>query len=71
MKEITQDTLYLLLPAKVSWVADMLCEDEHISVIEALRKVYTSTMYKQLEQENTKLWHEGPVSLYQSMQPQA
>ncbi|MBR1809126.1 MAG: hypothetical protein IJ776_07040 [Paludibacteraceae bacterium] len=67
MIEITQDNLYLLLPFKVSRVADMLCEDEHISTIEAIRRVYSSDMYKQLEQESTKRWHEGPVSLYQSL----
>lgn len=67
MSEITQQNLYLLLPFKVSWVADMLAEDEHISTIEAIRRVYSSNMYKQLEQESTKRWHEGPVSLYQTI----
>lgn len=67
MGEITQDNLYLLLPSKVSWVADMLSEDEHISTIEAIRRVYSSAMYKELEQESTKRWHEGPVSLYQTI----
>lgn len=67
MSEITQQNLYLLLPFKVSWVADMLAEDEHISTIESIRRVYSSAMYKQLEQESTKRWHEGPVSLYQTI----
>ena len=66
MSEITQQNLYLLLPFKVSWVAD-IAEDEHISTIEAIRRVYSSAMYKQLEQESTKRWHEGPVSLYQTI----
>ena len=39
MSEITQDNLYLILPSKVSWLADMLCEDKHISVIEAMRQI--------------------------------
>ena len=67
MSEITQNNLYLLLPFKVSWVADMLSADEHISTIEAIRRVYSSAMYNQLEQESTKRWHEGPVSLYQTL----
>ena len=67
MSEITQDNLYLLLPFKVSWVADMLSADKHISTIEAIRRVYSSAMYKQLEQESTKRWHEGPLSLYQTI----
>ena len=45
----------------------MLCADEHVSTIEALRRIYSSAMYKQLEQESTKRWHEGPVSLYQTL----
>ncbi len=67
MGEITQKNLYLLLPSKVSWLADMLCADEHISTIEALRRIYSSAMYKELEQESTKRWHESPVSLYQTI----
>ena len=67
MIEVTQQNLYLLLPFKVSWVADMLSEDKHISTIEAIRRVYSSAMYKELEQESTKRWHEGPVSLYQTI----
>ncbi len=67
MSEITQDNLYLILPFKVSWVADMLSADEHISTIEAIRRVYASDMYKELERESSKRWHEGPVALYQTM----
>ena len=65
MTEVNQNNLHLLLPSKVSWLADMLCKDRHISVIEAMRLIYSSKMYKQLEQESTKRWHEGPVALYQ------
>ena len=67
MSEITQDNLYLILPFKVSRLADMLCADKHISTVEAIRRVYSSAMYKELEQEKTKRWHEGPVSLYQML----
>ena len=65
MTKVTQSNLYLLLPSKVSWLADILCAEKHISVIEAMRLIYSSDMYKQLEQESTKRWHEGPVALYQ------
>lgn len=67
MSEITQDNLYLILPFKVSRLADMLCADKHISTVEAIRRVYSSAMYKELEQEKTKRWYEGPVSLYQML----
>ena len=65
MTEVTQNNLHLLLPSKVIWLADMLCAEKQISVIEAMRQIYSSDMYKQLEQESTKRWHEGPVALYQ------
>ena len=65
MTKVTQNNLHLLLPSKVSWLADMLCAEMHISVIEAMRQIYSSDMYKQLEQESTKRWHEGPGALYQ------
>ncbi len=68
MTEITQQNLYLLLPSKVSRVATMLMEDTHENVVDAVCRVYQSEMYCQLEQEHTKLWHEGPVALYQRMQ---
>ena len=65
--DINQDNLYLLLPSKVAWLADMLSEDKNISIVEAMRMIYSSDTYKQLENEATKMWHLGPVALYQSM----
>ena len=67
MTNITQDNLYLLLPSKVSRVAQMLYEDKHISTVDAICRIYRSDMYKQLERENTKLWHRGPVALFESI----
>lgn len=68
MTEITQQNLYLLLPSKVSRIAAMLTEDTRENVVDAVCRIYQSDMYRQLEQEHTKLWHEGPVALYQRMQ---
>lgn len=61
---VTQDNLYLFLPSKVSWMAEMLAEDENIDIVEAVSKIYNSDVYKRLENEETKLWHLGPVDLY-------
>ena len=65
--KLTQDNLYLLLPGKVLAVAQMYARHHNVSVLDAMRIVYASDMYKQLEQESTKRWHEGPVSLYQAL----
>ena len=66
--DITQDNLYLILPSKVSRLAEMLAEDNNISIIDAVKQVYSSGIYRRLEQESTKQWHLGPVALYQEMQ---
>ncbi len=63
--DITQDNLYLILPSKVSRVAEMLAEDSGKSIVQAVKDIYLSDVYKRLEQESTKQWHLGPVALYQ------
>ena len=63
--DITQDNLYLLLPSKVSLMTEMLCDDTNTSVVEATKRIYASDVYTQLEKEETKLWHLGPVALYE------
>lgn len=67
MKPITQDNLYFLLPSKVSLLAKMLSEDTGMGVVESIRYIYKSGMYRRLEKEDTKLWHEGPVALYEEL----
>ena len=63
--DITQDNLYLILPSKVSRMAEMLAEDSGKSIVQAVKDIYHSEVYKRLEQEYTKQWHLGPVALYQ------
>jgi hypothetical protein len=63
--DITQDNLYLILPSKVSRMAEMLAEDSGRSIVQAVKDIYHSDVYKRLEQESTKQWHLGPVALYQ------
>ena len=62
---ITQQNLYLLLPSKMSWLATMLAEDKGISIVEAMTILYSSSFYARLADESTKLWHLGPVALYE------
>lgn len=65
--DINQDNLYLLLPSKVAWLADMLTTDKGIGIVDAMIEIYSSDTYRQLEDESTKMWHLGPVALYQDM----
>lgn len=64
-RQITQDNLYLILPGKVSKIAEMYAEDSGLSIVEALKEIYRSSTYRELEKEDSKLWHYGPVALYQ------
>ena len=66
--DINQENLYLLLPSKVSWLASMLVEDKGMSIVDAIKKVYASDLYKKLKVESTKTWHLGPVALYQELE---
>ena len=61
--KITSQNLYL--PGKVSKMAVMYACDFGLSITEALNRIYQSFTYSQLEDEETKLWHYGPVALYQ------
>ena len=64
--EVNQKNLYLFLPSKLSWMAEMLVDDTGMDLVDALRKIYLSKTYKQLEQEKSKMWHLGPVALYEN-----
>lgn len=46
----------------------MLADDKGISIVEAMKILYTSPFYKRLADESTKLWHLGPVALYEEYQ---
>ena len=43
----------------------MLANDKGISIVEAIKALYTSSFYVRLADESTKLWHLGPVDLYE------
>ena len=66
--EINQENLYLLLPSKVCWLASMLVENKGMSTIDSIKVIYSSNLYKRLKVENTKIWHLGPVALYQELE---
>lgn len=67
MEEITQSNLYLLLPSKVAWMAEWLSEDKNVSIVETIKMIYSSDMFRRLEDKSTKMWHLGSVALYQEL----
>lgn len=52
--------LTLILPKLISTISDK----ENINEIEATNQLYQSKLYTLLEDENTKLWHFSPLTLY-------
>lgn len=62
--EITDKNLYLLLPGKVSRLAQLYAQEHYVPIVRVLRQFYHSDTYKALADEKTKLWYCGPVDLY-------
>ena len=46
----------------------MLVEYKGMNVTEAIKTIYCSKLYKKLKVESTKMWHLGPVALYQELE---
>lgn len=65
--EIRQKNLYLLIPSKVSLVADFIADKENTYIVDAVRQFYDSKTYCRLEHEATKMWHMGPVAIYEEL----
>lgn len=63
MNAITADTLYLILPGKVSQLSMLVAKKLGMSILDAIRTVYKSNTYRDLSREETKLWHLGPIAL--------
>lgn len=64
---ITQENLPLLLPCKMATLAQFYAEDNKCSLLDALRQVYSSSLYQRLSKESTKLWHLGATELYHNL----
>lgn len=52
--------LTLILPKLISEIA----KKGNIGEIEAMNQLYQSDLYRLLEDEETKLWHFSPLTLY-------
>ncbi len=59
-KKKFESMLILIVPS----VVKLIVENYSIGEIEASDKFYRSKVYEKLEQEDTKLWHLSPLTLY-------
>lgn len=64
---VSDENLYLLLAGKISHVANMMMKDKGIGLVDAVKEIYNSEVYKKLEDEKTKFWYLGPVALYEEL----
>ena len=68
MKAITPEQLYLILPYKVSQLSMLMMKKLGITLLEAISIIYKSKTYRDLSREETKLWHLGPIALFEYYQ---
>jgi hypothetical protein len=64
MTPVTRENFRLLLPGKIAAIVEMYREVRHCSSREALSAFYRSSLYRELEDEETKRWWESPAQLY-------
>lgn len=55
-----ESMLILIVPE----IVKLIVENYKIDEIAASEKLYNSVLYEKLEQEETKLWHLSPLTLY-------
>lgn len=68
LPEITQENVHLFIPLKAAKVTEIYAKKHCISKKQALLEFYNSKVYDELEQEDTKLWYEGPTYLYMELE---
>ena len=59
-KKKFESMLILIVPD----VVKLIVENDQIDEIKASDMFYSSRVYEKLEQEDTKLWHLSPLTLY-------
>ena len=62
--EITQKNVHLFIPFKVSKISVQIAKNENLPIAKAVAKFYRSNTAKLLEDESTKLWHDGWIGIY-------
>ena len=46
----------------------MLVEYKGMTIVDAIRKIYASELYRKLQDESSKMWYLGPVALYEELE---
>lgn len=64
MPKITQKNVHIFIPYKVSKISAQIAKNENLPISKAVAKFYQSNTAKLLEDESSKLWHDGWVGIY-------
>ena len=65
LKDAAQEKLYAVMTVIVPEIVKEMTSDENISEDEAIKALYMSELYANLEKEETKLWRLSPKELYE------
>ena len=68
MTLVTQENLRSILPGKIARTIMLISEEEKSSVKNALLKFYKSSVYKELEIEQTKRWWQSSLQLFEDFE---
>ncbi|HBB14981.1 MAG: hypothetical protein IKQ23_06690 [Treponema sp.] len=68
MTQVTQENLRSILPGKIARTIMLISEEEKSSVKNALLKFYKSSVYKELEIEQTKRWWQSSLQLFEDFE---
>ena len=59
-----ENKLSVVLSMTVPKIIELILENSKLSELEATEQFYSSQVYALLEDEETKLWHFSPLTLY-------
>ena len=61
---MNENKLSVVLSMTVPQIIELILENSNLSELEATEQFYSSRVYALLEDEETKLWHFSPLTLY-------
>lgn len=67
-EEMNDDQFSAMLAVIVPPVIEKITENSNMDDVTAIFKFYQSRLYQELSDEQSKLWHYGPMTLYTMFQ---
>jgi ClpP class serine protease len=64
MKPLTKEQIKMMQEEMVTAVVELLMKRRHLSLKEAIREMYSSRLFENLQDERTGLYYQSPGYLY-------